>query len=112
MALTWAEDRATLASDPSAVPGANTEWAGIVPAFSHSGLAPGAQRTGTASFACSCLSPWRATAVGCTRLFELRHLSPDEPIVPAHFSVYDAPLIRSDILPEALTPWGIGEAAS
>ena len=31
MPLTWAEDRALLRSNPSAVPGANTEWGGTMP---------------------------------------------------------------------------------
>jgi hypothetical protein len=31
MQLTWAEGRALLGSNPSAVPGANTEWGGTMP---------------------------------------------------------------------------------
>jgi len=29
--MTWAEDRALLGSNPSADPGANTEWGGTTP---------------------------------------------------------------------------------
>jgi hypothetical protein len=44
--LTWAEDRALLGSNPSAVPGANTEWGGTMPPSSIRDWHQGAKSRG------------------------------------------------------------------
>src|SRR6516165_4386183 len=91
MTLTWAEDRVTLASDPSAVPGAKTEgaarcrlcWFGIgTKALNAPCRLAVTQPPVNPVDPSHCGSPLppphcpppRCVAQGCTRLFELRHL--------------------------------------
>src|SRR5262245_61476617 len=47
--LTWAEDRALLRSNLSAVPGANTEWGGTMPPSAIRDWHPGAKSSGLGS---------------------------------------------------------------
>lgn len=117
MTLTWAEDRATLASDPSAVPGAKTEGRhdaalssfGIGTNALNASLQLSSVQAVSLAYQNRCrLSP-PCLAKGCTRLFELRRLSLPlraEPAAPAHASGYATPPIRSDILSGTLANSG------
>src|SRR5215471_3249564 len=55
--LTWAEDRATVGTDPSAVPGAKTEWGGTRPPSSIRDWHQSAKSRGRQLLAGSLASP-------------------------------------------------------
>jgi hypothetical protein len=67
MKLVWAEDRATRARDPSAVPGATTEWGGTMPPLFISEWHQSDKRTPALSATSSssfCSSSCRVYALG------------------------------------------------